>query len=121
MQAEEASALETTLARLRQRYALHFYLPSGVAPGQEREIAVELSEQARRRYPDAQVRYRRVYMTPGGANEPVTVSHAPAATQPSVPQPRPAATEQQPSSGGWRRAEEPKTRGWRKLGPGEQP
>jgi hypothetical protein len=33
MPVDDASALETT-PRIRQRYALHFYLPDGVQPGQ---------------------------------------------------------------------------------------
>ena len=67
MPVDEASALETTLARIRQRYALHFYLPQGVKAGEERAIDVQLSDAARRRYPDADVRYRRVYLAPGGS------------------------------------------------------
>lgn len=72
----DADALETTLARIRQRYALHFYLPDGVKPNQERQIAVELAGAARRRYPDADLRYRNFYLTPADAGS--TVSSAPA-------------------------------------------
>ena len=64
MAVEDASALETTLSRIRERYGLYFYLPDGVKPGDERAIQVELSEAARRRYPGAEVRYRRSYMAP---------------------------------------------------------
>jgi|GEM_PF-436610 len=64
MPVDDASALETTLARIRQRYALHFSLPEGAKPGQERAIEVELAAAARQRYPDAEVRYRRVYLVP---------------------------------------------------------
>ena len=64
MSVSDASALEETLARIRQRYALFFNLPEGVKPGQERSIEVELAPAARTRFPNAQVRYRRVYMTP---------------------------------------------------------
>jgi len=67
MPVDDASALETTLARIRQRYALHFYLPQDVKAGDERAIEVQLSDAARRRYPDADVRYRRVYLAPGGS------------------------------------------------------
>jgi hypothetical protein len=56
MAVEEASALENTLARIRERYALYFYLPDGVKPGDERAIEVELSDAARKRYPGAEVR-----------------------------------------------------------------
>ncbi len=85
MSVDDASALETTLARLRQRYALHFYLPQGVNPGEERGIEVDLASAARQRYPGADVRYRRVYLAPGGAvsagarGEPAMVTRAPAA------------------------------------------
>ncbi len=67
MSVDDASAFETTLERIRQRYALHFYQPPGVKPGQQRNIEVALSDAARRRYPDADVRFRRVYLAPGGA------------------------------------------------------
>lgn len=59
---DDAYALETTLNRIRQRYALHFHAPQGAKPGQERRIEVALADSARRRYPDAEVRYRQVYM-----------------------------------------------------------
>ncbi|MBL8294135.1 MAG: VWA domain-containing protein [Bryobacterales bacterium] len=72
---DDADALETTLSRIRQRYALHFYLPDGVKPSQERKIDVELAAAARRRYPDADVRYRNNYLTPTDAGS--TVSSAP--------------------------------------------
>jgi VWFA-related protein len=61
---DAASALETTLARIRQRYALHFNLPDGVKPGEERAIDVSLADAARQRYPRAELRYRRVYLAP---------------------------------------------------------
>jgi VWFA-related protein len=73
MPVDYASALEETLARLRQRYALYFNLPEGLRPGEERTIQVDLSPAARRRYRDAEVRYRRVYMTPeSGVGAPIT-------------------------------------------------
>lgn len=61
---EDADALETVFARIRQRYALHFYLPEGARANEERRIEVELAAAARRRYPNAEVRYRRTYLTP---------------------------------------------------------
>jgi hypothetical protein len=70
MPVDDASALEETLSRIRQRYALYFSLPEGVKPGQERNIEVDLASAARRRFPDAEVRYRRVYLTPDGAANP---------------------------------------------------
>jgi VWFA-related protein len=69
MSVDKASALEETLLRLRQRYTLYFSLPEGVRPGQERNIEVSLADRTRLRFPDAEVRYRRVYMTPTGRAE----------------------------------------------------
>jgi VWFA-related protein len=66
---EDASAFEETLARIRQGYALYFYLPDGVKPGEERAIEVALSDAARQRYPGAEVRYRRSYMAPNGSHD----------------------------------------------------
>lgn len=66
---DDATALETTLSRIRQRYALYFYLPAGVKPGEERQIEVALSDAGRRRYPDGEVRYRREYLAPGGSSD----------------------------------------------------
>ena len=70
MPVDGASALETTLTRLRQRYALNFYLPAGARPRDQRHIDVQLSSAALRRYPDAEVRFRRTYLVPDGV--PVT-------------------------------------------------
>ncbi|MGI8988629.1 MAG: VWA domain-containing protein [Bryobacteraceae bacterium] len=67
LQVDDASALETTLTRIRQRYALYFYRPEAVKPGQERSIQVELTDAARRRYPDASVRYRQLYSGDSGS------------------------------------------------------
>jgi len=63
MSVNDAGALEDTLIRLRQRYALFFNLPDGVKPGEERNIVVDLSPDARQRYRDAEVHYRRAYMS----------------------------------------------------------
>jgi hypothetical protein len=68
MRVDEASALEDTLARLRQRYALYFYLPEGAKPADRRNIEVNLAQQASIRYQEAEIRYRRVYLS-GGAGE----------------------------------------------------
>jgi hypothetical protein len=57
-----ASAFEDTLARLRQRYALHFYWPQGAAKPEERLVTVALSRSAGGEYPNAEVRYRRAYI-----------------------------------------------------------
>ncbi|MCU1276086.1 MAG: von Willebrand factor, type [Bryobacterales bacterium] len=84
MPVDDASALEMTLARIRQRYALHFNLPAGARPGEERGVEVALADAARQRYPGADVRFRRVYMVPTGtavastpAAEPTVVSRQP--------------------------------------------
>jgi hypothetical protein len=69
MAVEDTSAFADTLARIRERYALYFYLPEGVKPGAERAIEVELSDAARKRYPGAEVRYRRSYLAPNGSND----------------------------------------------------
>ncbi|MDQ6677259.1 MAG: VWA domain-containing protein [Acidobacteriota bacterium] len=71
----DASALETTLDRIRQRYALHFHLPETVKPGQQMSIDVRLGDAAARRYPDAELRFRRVYLASGApAGEAVTIT-----------------------------------------------
>jgi VWFA-related protein len=79
MSIHDAGAFDDTLSRLRQRYALHFYLPPGVRAGEQRHLEVSLAAAARRRYPDAEVRYRRNYLAPtstapAGPNDPVVVS-----------------------------------------------
>ena len=68
MTVDQASAFERTLARIRERYALYFYLPEGMRPGDEGSVEVLLTDAARRRYPLAQVRYRRSYLAPNGPN-----------------------------------------------------
>ena len=69
MAVDQASAFEQTLARIRERYALYFYLPEGMQPGEERSVEVLLTDAARRRYPRAEVRYRRSYLAPNGPND----------------------------------------------------
>ncbi len=99
MQISDASALEDTLARLRQRYALHYYLPEGSRPADQRTVLVTLSQDAKRRYQEAEVRYRRVYMAGnnGERSGPTVVTHTrapveevsdPAATTDSQPAPK---------------------------------
>ena len=105
---DDASALETTLSRLRQRYALHFLAPENAQPGQERKINVELADAARRRYPDAQVRFRRMYVTPPGTGGAVVASGQPGATRTGAVSDTAASNEDpvliNPSSGSRRRA-----------------
>ena len=69
MAVDEVAAFQQTLARIRDRYALYFYLPEGMQPGDERSVEVSLTDAARRQHPNAQVRYRRSYLAPDGANE----------------------------------------------------
>ena len=63
---DEGSAFERTLARIRERYALYFYLPDGAPVAEASSVEVELADAARRRYPHAEVHYRRSNL---GANE----------------------------------------------------
>jgi VWFA-related protein len=81
MSVNDASALEDTLERLRRRYTLYFSLPEGVRPGQERDIQVDLSPEARRRFPDAEVHYRRAFQSPNGGSSndsgPTKITRAP--------------------------------------------
>jgi VWFA-related protein len=91
MSVNDASALEDTLARLRQRYTLYFNLPEGVQPGQERNIVVDLTADARHRYSDAEVRYRRTSLLSNGSGAgdrdtaPLKVTRAPADNGYSTP------------------------------------
>jgi VWFA-related protein len=87
MSVNDASALEDTLERLRQRYTLYFSLPEGVRPGEERNIEVDLAPETRRRFSDAEVRYRRTRMSPADDrdNTPVHITRAPGDDSRSTP------------------------------------
>ncbi len=63
-QVDDASALETTLSRLRQRYALYFNLPAGARQGQERRISIALTGSAAQRFSGAELRHRPTYLAP---------------------------------------------------------
>jgi hypothetical protein len=69
MAVDQAAAFEQTLERIRERYALYFYLPEGMQPGEEHSVEVSLTDAARRRYHGAEVRYRRSYLAPNAAND----------------------------------------------------
>jgi VWFA-related protein len=69
MAVDQAAAFEQTLERIRERYALYFYLPEGMRPNEEHSVEVMLTDAARRRYPGAEVRYRRSYLSPNGASD----------------------------------------------------
>jgi VWFA-related protein len=71
MAVDQASAFERTLARIRERYALYFYLPEGLQTSEEHTVEVLLSDAVRRRYPGAEIHYRRSYLVPNGANDTV--------------------------------------------------
>lgn len=64
MRMDDAYALQDTLARIRQRYALYFGLPPGVRAGEQRQIELELTATTRSRYLGSDVRYRRQYYAP---------------------------------------------------------
>jgi hypothetical protein len=83
MAVDNAYALQDTLARIRERYALHFALPPGVRAGDERNIELQLADATRSRYSGADVRYRRSYYAPvsspagsGTGDDPIVVSSA---------------------------------------------
>ena len=126
MPVDDAYALENTLSRIRQRYALYFNLPAGVRRGEERRIEVSLADGARQRYYNAEVRYRRVYLAPvdGGSRngEPTAITQAPVGNSepPSIyrdsgPKRRPAVSDTPASrqgpldmgGGGWRSVDAP--------------
>jgi VWFA-related protein len=83
MPVDDAYALENTLERIRQRYALYFNLPAGARSGDQRSVSLDLSDAARRRYPDAELRYRHDYYVPAGmkaapqGGEPTVITKAP--------------------------------------------
>ncbi|HUS08457.1 MAG TPA: VWA domain-containing protein [Bryobacteraceae bacterium] len=55
MPVDDASALETTLSRIRQRYALHYYLPEGDKPVVAVQVVVIMGiRDPQRRSPDRQ-------------------------------------------------------------------
>jgi VWFA-related protein len=85
MPVDDASALETTLERIRQRYALHFNVPPDVRAGEQRNIEVALADNIRRRYPDADVRYRRVYFAPSGGGGTAVAAQVPGETTGRAP------------------------------------
>jgi hypothetical protein len=69
MDVDQGAAFERTLTRIRERYALYFYLPDGVQPRESSTVEVDLSSAVRRRYPRAEVRYRRSYLAPNSSND----------------------------------------------------
>ena len=108
MSVDEASALENTLLRLRQRYTLHFSLPETEQAKTDPRIEVALADTAGRRYAGSEVRFRRVFNNRDGANgsNPVVISRTPASSGNSNPAASSTSSPSdtaQPSSGGRRR------------------
>jgi Mg-chelatase subunit ChlD len=96
---DDATALNRTLSRIRERYAIYYYLPEGADPGRDRTITLALTDQARRRHPGSDVRHRRVY---SATDVPMLASGSSTRTSPveaSVTAERPASAQ-----GGWRAA-----------------
>lgn len=96
MQVDEASALEDTLARLRQRYALYFYVPEASKGADQGIVKLDLSREARLRYQDAEIHSRRVHMSSTDSDErsePTVVTSAhralDATNEPATPQDQP--------------------------------
>jgi hypothetical protein len=87
MPVSDASALEDTLARLRQRYALHYYLTDGAQDQSRHDIRVDLSSEARIRFHDAEVRSRRVFMAGGSDSESSGPTVVTRQTAPAEPMP----------------------------------
>lgn len=132
MQADDAAALQTTLDRIRQRYALYFQLPAGVREGDQRSVSLALNDAIARRYPDAELRYRRSYRaTASSEGEDTNPVSAPSVSEAREPRPgtvpsRPAPGEDRasdpanapnaPKRGGWRRVDQadPNSPGWRR-------
>ncbi len=109
MSVDNASALEDTLARIRQSYALYFHAPEGARAGEKRTIEVILSAAAARRYPNAQLLYRSGYSAIESSSSP-----SPAVISRQDPEP--------PSAPAPSVAAEPANQGgFRRLKPGEKP
>ena len=128
LRVDDASAFETTLTRIRQRYALHFNA-EGAESSRDVDVEIQLADAARRRYPGSEIRYRRVNQKDDGSrsSDPVMVSKTPTnprasstsstnadpAAEPGLRRRRPAVNEDGSavdpganSGGGWRRADE---------------
>ncbi len=96
----DASALQETFEKLRQRYALYCYLPDGQTLEGRQSIRVALSPEAQLLYGDAQVQSRRIFMN-GNASEssgPTTITraHPTSASEPATTESAPATAQPQP-------------------------
>ncbi len=72
----DAGAVETTFERIRKRYAIYFQLPEGMTDAR-RGLELDLTDAARRRYPDASMQYRQITLAKDGAM-PGLISRVPA-------------------------------------------
>jgi len=100
---DDAGSVEETLQRIRQRYALYFYLPQDAKAGQERNIEVTLASGARQQYQGAEVRYRQRYLAPGAGSQTDTTDAEPVLSQvpssPSSDQPTATSGSNDPEAG----------------------
>jgi VWFA-related protein len=69
MPVDQGAVFEQTLTRIRERYALYFYLPEGLQPNEEHSVEVLLTDAARRQHPGAEARYRRTYLAPNRSSD----------------------------------------------------
>jgi VWFA-related protein len=85
MSVDQAAALQETLQRLRQRYALHFYLPDGTSASEIHSVQVDLTGNAQILYAGSEVRSRLVFMNTALAavNAPPTVTRTQTAPAPT--------------------------------------
>jgi VWFA-related protein len=60
---DPGDAFQEMMRRIRQRYSLYYAMPLG-KPGQARQVKVDLTAEARGRFPNARVRARKGYVTP---------------------------------------------------------
>jgi hypothetical protein len=67
MTVDNVSALQDTLERIRQSYALYFNAPEGVKQGEKRNVQIALMGTATRRYQNAELRYRPSYVVSEGS------------------------------------------------------
>lgn len=84
MPVDRAAALQETLQRLRQRYALHFYLPDGASASDIHSVQVDLTGNARILYAGSEVRSRLIFMNTAlsAVNAPPTVTRTQTAPAP---------------------------------------
>jgi VWFA-related protein len=84
----DAYSVENTFERIRRRYAIYFYLPDGMA--MDRGMALDLTDSARRRHPDASLQYRQSSLAADGARPGLLTripAHAPTGRDPEVDAP----------------------------------